>query len=323
MSAFAVDCIPLFYRSEPRDSEWFYAAGKGADASQARDNALRRLGVKATGRDGAATDGALAGWEQDDHGECAGFFYALVRIEQERVRRNRASGAKNPQPSAQSGQVSEIINNIDNRVNNVTLAPPERHYTLVAIFLGFLLACLTFVYRPTSAIAFLYRSAGGRLAPTPAVVTGRWLTTRFKPVARQTQKISADELARLGLPKYFHVHKGEGICRPVPGSAELLLMGIQEQLRSYYAGEWTVTTEGDAVFCVMAKPNYNFVMGMAFFLYGSDTPGNTDCEILYANSSPTLEDSLRAQQEEVLHQGLTWYVQVAAGKMSAANSVVA
>jgi len=93
--------------------------------------------------------------------------------------------------------------------------------------------------------------------------------------------------------------------------------GALQLLRPYAAGGWKVTWDDDAGFAVSVKEN--LVMGFAFFLYASDEPGSTDCEILYAISAP-IDDSYRPQMEEGLHQGLPWAVSAAAGSLGAARS---
>ncbi len=113
--AYAKGCEPpAFYRSLPRDREWYYGAGKGADAGKARDQAIRSLGKQVTGDvegwDEAAIDGVagaghdrwdvakkigallprstlLSGLEQDDSDQCDGVSYAMVRVEKARVDR--------------------------------------------------------------------------------------------------------------------------------------------------------------------------------------------------------------------------------------------
>jgi len=312
-SALAQDCVPHFYNAEPRDADWFYGAGKGADASAARADALRHLAVKAAGGTAAVDDGTLAGWEQDDHGECGATHYALVRIEQDRVKRNLAGLKKDDK----TGGLVVTNNNISNNVNNITLAPPpaERSYTLLIIFLGFAVAIVALVYRPKM-VSYFYKPPGSAVARA-AVSAASSLTARFKAVPRQTQKDAIGEIAKLGLPEYFRVHKGEGTCRPVPGSPELIQAGALQLLRPYAAGGWKVTWDDDAGFAVSVKEN--LVMGFAFFLYASDEPGSTDCEILYAISAP-IDDSYRPQMEEGLHQGLPWAVSAAAGSLGAARS---
>jgi hypothetical protein len=314
--AIAQDCVPKFFNSEPRDSEWFYGAGKGADASAAREDALRHLAVKASGGLAALDDDSLAGWEQDDHGECGGTHYALIRIEQDRVKRNLASGLRAVK-AAGSAVPTVVNNNISNNVNNISLPPPpaERPYVLLVIFLGFVVACITLAYRP-KVVSYFYKAPGSGGARAPSAADSS-LRERFKAVPRQPHREAVSEIAKVGLPAYFRAHKGEGTCRPVPGSAELLQAGILELLRPYAAGGWKVTWEDAAGFAVSAKAN--LVMGFAFFLYASDEPGSTDCEILYEVSAP-LEDSYRTQMEEGLHQGLPWTVQAAAGRMGAARS---
>jgi hypothetical protein len=317
-SAFAQDCVPKFYNAEPRDSEWFYGAGKGGDAAAAREDALRHLAAKASGGAQAATDGTLAGWEQDDHGECGGAHYALVRIEQERVKRNIAQSRNKkevkPDPAAAP---TVVTNNIHNHVNNITLAPPsaERPYILLIIFLGFVVACIALAYRPKT-VGYFYKPPSSGTAPV-AVATESSLREKFKAAPRQTQKQAIGEIAKLGMPEYFRVHKGEGTCRPVPGTPDLLQAGVLELLRPYAAGGWKITWEDDAGFAVSIKDR--LVMGFGFFLYASDEPGSTDCEILYGISAP-IEDLYRNQMEEGLHQGLPWVVQAAAGRLSAAKS---
>jgi hypothetical protein len=88
--AISQDCVPTFFNSEPRDADWFYASGQGRDAQEARRDAVRSLFAKATGGENLPAE-ILAGWEQDDHGECRGRHYALVRIEQAAVKRNKAA----------------------------------------------------------------------------------------------------------------------------------------------------------------------------------------------------------------------------------------
>ncbi|MFI5345738.1 MAG: ankyrin repeat domain-containing protein [Elusimicrobiota bacterium] len=114
-SAYSKDCTPpVFYTSLPRDRDWYYGAGKAADAQEAREAALRSLSQQVTGdaqlwnleqikriagpgRDRARVaegignvlpqSSLLAGWEQDDfeYKNCNGMSYAMVRIEKERV----------------------------------------------------------------------------------------------------------------------------------------------------------------------------------------------------------------------------------------------
>jgi hypothetical protein len=257
----------------------------------------------------------LAGWEQDDHGECGAAHYALVRIEQARVKMNRAAEP----PGKKQEMAGGIVNNniVSNNVNNITLGPPpaEHLYILLVLFLGFAVACIALVYRP-KVVSFFYKAPGSGGARAPAAADSS-LREKFKPVPRQTQKEAVGEIAKLGLPGYFRVHKGEGTCRPVPGSADLLQAGVLELLRPYAAGGWKVTWEDASGFAVSAKEN--LVMGFAFFLYASDESGSTDCEIIYEVSAP-IEDAYRTQMEEGLHQGLPWIVQAAAGRQAAARS---
>jgi len=105
---------PVFYRSLPRDREFYYGVARDTDTDKARDQAIRNLGKQVTGEaegwpqetlDHIAGPGhdrwevasavgrllpsssLLAGWEQDDFTRCQGFSYVLVRIEKARVER--------------------------------------------------------------------------------------------------------------------------------------------------------------------------------------------------------------------------------------------
>jgi hypothetical protein len=90
--------IPAFYEALPRDDDWYYGAGKAADAGQARAAALASLAEQATGRSAGAAEsfsadtGLLAGWEQDDAARCGGSSYVLIRIRKEQIRRALAEG---------------------------------------------------------------------------------------------------------------------------------------------------------------------------------------------------------------------------------------
>ena len=309
-SVFAQDCVPHFFNAEPRDAEWFYGSGKGPDASAARADALRNLTIKASGDKAALSEGTLAGWEQDDHGECGAVHYALVRIQKDRVLKNIAAAP----PAKAEGERLVVNNNISNNVNNITLPPAERPYGLLFGLLAFLLACWAFVSRP-KATSYFYRAPGSGGARAPSTASS--LKEKFKAVPRQSQKEAMAEIASVGLPQYFRAHKGEGTCRPVPGSPELLQAGVLALLRPYSAGGWKITWEENAGFAVSVKEN--LTMGFAFFLYASDEGGSTDCEILYEISA-LIEDSYRTQMEEGLHQGLPWSVQAAAGRQGAARS---
>ncbi len=155
-AAFAQDCVPRFYDSEPRDGEWFYGAGKGPDSQSARQDALKNLVIKATGGDPGVPAEALAGWEQDDHGQCRGQQYALVRIEQAVVKRNRAAlRAKPPEKAAPKERFERILKSEAKPVivnNNITVAPapaagapPEsdvKYVVLAVVFLAFIVAAL-------------------------------------------------------------------------------------------------------------------------------------------------------------------------------------
>jgi hypothetical protein len=312
--AFAQDCVPHFFNVEPRDSEWFYGAGKGPDASAAREDALRHLTIKASGGKAALSEGTLAGWEQDDHGECGALHYALVRIEKDRVRKNIAEAPPPPPPPKSEGERLAVINNINNNVSNITLAPAERPYGILLGLLAFVLACLALIYRPR-VVSYFYKAPGSAGARAPSTASS--LREKFKAAPRQSQKAAMAEIASAGLPQYFRVHKGEGTCRPVPGSPELLHAGVLALLRPYAAGGWKIDSEDNALFAVSVKEN--LAMGFAFFLYASDEPGSTDCEIVYEISA-LIEDAYRNQMEEGLHQGLPWAVQAEAGRQGAARS---
>jgi hypothetical protein len=105
---------PTFYKSLPRDREFYYGVARATDTDQARDQAIRNLAKQATGEvegwsqeaiDHLAGPGQdrwevasavgrllpssslLAGWEQDDFARCQGESYVLVRIEKARVER--------------------------------------------------------------------------------------------------------------------------------------------------------------------------------------------------------------------------------------------
>ena len=99
VGAGAQDCTPSFFNTEHRDSEWYYGVGKGSDAGEARKDALRQLYSKVSGGGTTVPAEALAGWEQDEYGECQGNQYVGVRIETARVKRNRAELKSRPQPS--------------------------------------------------------------------------------------------------------------------------------------------------------------------------------------------------------------------------------
>lgn len=94
----AQDCIPSFFNTEHRDSEWYYGVGKGSDAGEARKDALGQLYLKESGGGTAVPAETLAGWEQNEHGECQGSHYVGIRIEMARVKRNRAELKSRPPP---------------------------------------------------------------------------------------------------------------------------------------------------------------------------------------------------------------------------------
>jgi hypothetical protein len=152
--------------------------------------------------------------------------------------------------------------------------------------------------------------------PACTVVKGRWLTTRVAPVTRLSEDLAVIEVSHLGLPKYFQVHKGEGTCHPVTGPVELVLAAAQEQLRLWYGEDCRIITEDDAVFGIMTKP---WLTGVAYFVYGSDEPGHTDCEIIYASGLSLKDNSAYAKQEEILHQGLAPFLDTEAKKLLGAG----
>lgn len=95
----AQDCIPSFFNTDHRDSEWYYGVGKGPDAGEGRKDALRQLYLKISGGGESLPAEVVAGWEQDDHRECQGIYYVMVRIEKSQINRNRAELKSRPQPS--------------------------------------------------------------------------------------------------------------------------------------------------------------------------------------------------------------------------------
>ncbi len=115
--AVAEQCPPGFYVSLPRDNDWYYGAGKGIDPEQARNDALRHLGKQVTGDldywektdieklagpgqdritvseevgdllPDSAIKGVFQGWEQDDRAQCKEGYYAMVRVQKDKVDR--------------------------------------------------------------------------------------------------------------------------------------------------------------------------------------------------------------------------------------------
>lgn len=116
-------CEPAFYRSLPRDRDWYYGAGKDRDTEKARAAALSSLAKQATGisTDGGALRGLVAGWEQDDQQSCNGASYVLVRIQKKLVDRIGAqaparSAAEFARPPSPTGM------DIENRILAAALA---------------------------------------------------------------------------------------------------------------------------------------------------------------------------------------------------------
>lgn len=78
-SANDMDCLPGFYLRLPRDSTWYYGAGKGTTVAEARQKAVDALALQAGGAE------AVSGFEQDDAAVCAGAAFILVRVEKAAV----------------------------------------------------------------------------------------------------------------------------------------------------------------------------------------------------------------------------------------------
>jgi len=327
--AFGQVCVPTFYNCEPRDSEWYYGTGKGSDAQAARTDALSHLFVKVSGGQADIPMGVLAGWEQDDHGECRGAHYALVRIEKERAKRNMADALRRRGSQAKPEEVpkSVVVNNINITQTPDHQAAPEKdrdlkYFILLVIFLCFIIGSIALLSSPkagTPAPAPMKGSIDVRPEPKPRPQAPRVceLSESFQAVARQPQAEAMSEIARTGIPAYLRAHKGEGTCKSISGSEDLVKKGVGEMAKRYEAQGWKLTAEKWAYFAVLAKEK--IAMGFGFFFYASQRPGYTDCEVLFGIGAP-VEDSYRVQMEEGLHQGLPWMVQAAAVQEGAAKS---
>ena len=125
------------------------------------------------------------------------------------------------------------------------------------------------------------------------------------------------EIAKSGISDYLKAHRGEGTCKSVPGSAELVFEGMREVARRYAAQGWAVSTEGWDSFAVRSEGGV--AMGFAFYAYRSKLAGYVDAEILFAIGAG-VQDDYRARMEEGLHQGLPWTVQAVAMRQGAAKS---
>jgi hypothetical protein len=323
-SAAAEDCVPRFYNAEPRDATWFYGVGKGADASLARHDALKNLHLKVSGGQPGVPMDVLAGWEQDDHGECAGTHYVIDRIEKDRARANlarileRQAKPGAAQAAAHSPPPSVTVHNA------ISVPAPERrddgltYFALAAAF-ALAVAALALTRRRESAPAW----AGGPSLPVEAEPRPRpgpkpgSLKARFAAVARQPQSEAMSEIAASGVLAYLKAHKGEGTCKSVAGSEEVVKAGAREMAFRYGEMGWTCESEPEAFYA--HKSSDGAAMGFAFTLYASVLPGYVDCEILYAAGLP-VEEGYRKQMEEGLHQGLPWAVQAAATRLGAQRS---
>ncbi len=324
--AAAQDCVPGFYNSEPRDSTWYYGVGKGADASLARKDALAHLLLKVSGGEPDVPAEALAGWEQDDHGECRGVHYVIDRIEKDRARANlarireRKNAARPPDAApAPAAPVPVVVH------NNITVpgAPPAPRDDLKLLLLAacFVLALAAFValkrrdaYAPVVGPS---RDVVSEPKPRDAVKRDGALKLKFAAVARQPQAEAMSEIALSGALAYLKAHRGEGTCKSVPGHEELVRAGTREMAYRYDAQGWTVSSEPWSFYAV--KADDGVAMGFGFFLYASALPGYVDCEILFAIGAP-VESAYRKQMEEGLHEGLPWAVQAAVTRLGAAKT---
>lgn len=322
----AQDCVPAFYNAEPRDASWYYGVGKGADASLARQDALKNLHLKVSGGQPGVPMDVLAGWEQDDHGECRGTHYVIDRIEKERARANLARILEK-QPKAAPAPAPALPANVI--VNNaINLPPPaplpaDSGLAYFALAAAFALGVTALVLRRRREPAAAALPGGPSLPvsadpkPRPASRREGELRVKFAAVARQPQAEAMSEIARDGVLAYLKSHKGEGTCKSVPGSEEVVRAGTQEMAYRYDAMSWTVSSEPWAFYAI--KSDDGAAMGFAFSLYASVLPGYVDCEILYAAGLP-VENGYRREMEEGLHQGLPWAVQAAATRLGAARS---
>ncbi len=323
--ALAQDCVPHFYNAEPRDDQWYYGAGKGADSDAARAAALDHLLLKVSGGETDIPRDVTAGWEQDDHGECRGVHYVIVRIGQERARRNLTEALTRRQAATRTPQVSSpvVVNNI---TVTATVAPAAaraedkdlKYVVLAVVFLAFLIAIVASLRRPGRPPDAPGPSLDvtGDPKPRPAPPPSE-LTESFAPVARQPQAEAMAEIAAKGIPAYLKDHKGEGTCKSVPGTAALVFAGVQEMARRFGEQGWTVRSEKWS--CTAVKAD-QVAMGFAYFVYASKMSGYVDVEVLYAIGAG-IQDGYRKTMEESQHTGLPWTVQMLAMRQGAARSV--
>jgi hypothetical protein len=323
--AFAQDCVPAFYNAEPRDAQWYYGAGKGADADAARRDALDHLYLKIAGGENDVPREVLAGWEQDDHGECRGVHYVIDRIEQERARRNLAEILKRrPAPAASAPLVSTTV-----VVNNISVAPAVvnmareddkdlKYIVLAVAFLAFVIGVIAFL-RGRSGPAY----AGGPSLdvvsePKPrSAAPPSSLAETFQAVLRQPQSEALTEIASKGIFQYLKDHKGEGMCKSVPGSPELVFAGLQAIAQRYQAQGWKIANEPRA--CYAYSGDGGVAMGFAFRVYASKLSGYTDAEISYAIGAG-IDDNYHAKMEGALQENLPWTIQMIAMRQGASKS---
>lgn len=326
LAASAQDCVPAFYNAEPRDATWYYGVGKGADASLARKDALENLHLKVSGGQPGVPMDVLAGWEQDDHGECRGVHYVIDRIEKDRARANLARildrSAKPRTAEAAPAPAAVTVN------NSISLpAPPParddglKYFALAAAF-AFGVSALALLRRhhgPAHAGPLPSVPVDAEPRPRPAPSRDPALKERFAAVARQPQAEAMSEIARTGVLAYLKAHRGEGTCKSVAGAEAVVREGVKEMAYRYDGLElgWTVSSEPWAFYAI--RVDGQSAMGFAFNLYASVMPGYVDCEILYAAGLP-VENGYRREMEEGLHQGLPWAVQAAAARLGAARS---
>jgi len=325
--ALAQDCVPTFYNSEPRDDKWYYGAGKGADADAARKDALDHLYLKIAGGENNIPREVLEGWEQDDHGECRGVHYVIDRIEQERARQNMADILKRrpapaPAVAAPAASTTVVVNNISVTANMTPAAREEdkdlKYIVLAVIFLAFIVGVIAFL-RGRSAPVY----AGGpsldvvsdpkaRPAPPPSA-----LKETFQAVLRQPQAEALSEVASKGILQYLKDHKGEGMCKSVPGSAELVLAGLQSIAQRYQAQGWKIANEPWA--CYAYSVEGRVAMGFAFRVYASRLSGYADAEIQYGIGAG-VDENYHTKMEDAMHQSLPWTVQMIAMRQGANKS---
>lgn len=318
----AQDCVPNFYNAEPRDAEWYYGVGKGADAGAARADALEHLYEKIAGREKEVPKDVVAGWEQDGYGECRGNHYAIDRIEKARAKKNLADALARRAAAAPAASTAPPTINNNITVTQTVAAPPPsedrnlRYLVLAVVFLGFVIGLVALRRRPSVAPVFgasIDVVQDPKPRPKPADSS---IKERFAAVARQPQAEALGEIARLGIKEYLKAHKGEGTCKSVPGSAELVRDGAQEMARRFGAQGWKVSTEGWSCYAVSVEGGVP--MGLVFNLYASPIAGYTDCEILYALGAG-VDDGMRVKMEEGQHSGLPWTVQAVAMRQGAAK----